>query len=300
MGSITETATSAPGTTSVRPNTKAPLGDDAEAQRLLDRAVRQVPRGAGLADLARWGRSTPGPRAVAGSRRSTASSAARTTSGTRRSTSGTTPVEPPATAEEGYHLTEDLTDRAVGWMRQQKALMPDKPFFVYFAPGRDARPAPRAQGVGRQVRRPVRRRLGRPARADPGPAEGAGRRPGRHRADRAARRDHGLGRHARRAQAGAGAPDGGLRRLPRAHRPPRRPAGRRPRGPRDPRRHDRLLHHRRQRRLGRGHHERRLQRDGQLQRHGRPRDAGVHGSARWTSSGRPTPTTTTRSAGRGR
>ena len=48
---------------------------------------------------------------------------------------GTTPVEPPATPEEGYHLTEDLTDRAVSWIRQQKALMPDKPFFVYFAPG---------------------------------------------------------------------------------------------------------------------------------------------------------------------
>jgi arylsulfatase A-like enzyme len=46
---------------------------------------------------------------------------------------GTTPVEPPET--DNYHLTEDLTDRAVGWMRQQKALMPDKPFFVYFAPG---------------------------------------------------------------------------------------------------------------------------------------------------------------------
>ena len=48
---------------------------------------------------------------------------------------GTTPVEPPATPEEGYHLTEDLADRAVSWVRQQKALMPDKPFFVYFAPG---------------------------------------------------------------------------------------------------------------------------------------------------------------------
>ena len=48
---------------------------------------------------------------------------------------GTTPVEPPATAEEGYHLTEDLTDQAISWVRQQKALMPDKPFFVYFAPG---------------------------------------------------------------------------------------------------------------------------------------------------------------------
>ena len=49
--------------------------------------------------------------------------------------SGTTPIEPPATAEEGYHLTEDLTDHAIGWVRQQKALMPDRPFFIYFAPG---------------------------------------------------------------------------------------------------------------------------------------------------------------------
>jgi arylsulfatase len=48
---------------------------------------------------------------------------------------GTTPVEPPATPEEGYHLTEDLADHAVSWIRTQKALMPDKPFFVYFAPG---------------------------------------------------------------------------------------------------------------------------------------------------------------------
>ncbi len=48
---------------------------------------------------------------------------------------GTTPVEPEKTPEEGYHLTEDMTDKAIGWARQQKALMPDKPFFMYFAPG---------------------------------------------------------------------------------------------------------------------------------------------------------------------
>ena len=48
---------------------------------------------------------------------------------------GTTPVEPPKTPAEGYHLTEDLTDKAIDWVRQQKALMPDKPFFMYFAPG---------------------------------------------------------------------------------------------------------------------------------------------------------------------
>ena len=45
------------------------------------------------------------------------------------------PVEPDRTPEEGYHFTEDMTDQAIDWVRQQKALMPDKPFFVYYAPG---------------------------------------------------------------------------------------------------------------------------------------------------------------------
>ena len=50
---------------------------------------------------------------------------------------GTTPVEPPATPEEGYHLTEDLdrSGRRVG-CTQQKALMPDKPFFCTSRPVR--------------------------------------------------------------------------------------------------------------------------------------------------------------------
>jgi arylsulfatase A-like enzyme len=48
---------------------------------------------------------------------------------------GTTPIEPPKTPEEGYHFTEDMSNKAIKWARQQKALMPDKPFFMYFAPG---------------------------------------------------------------------------------------------------------------------------------------------------------------------
>jgi arylsulfatase len=48
---------------------------------------------------------------------------------------GTTPVEPKKTPEEGYHLMEDMADKALGWIGQQKALAPDKPFFLYFAPG---------------------------------------------------------------------------------------------------------------------------------------------------------------------
>jgi arylsulfatase A-like enzyme len=48
---------------------------------------------------------------------------------------GTTPVELKKTPEEGYHLLDDMTDKAMKWVAQQKALTPDKPFFIYFAPG---------------------------------------------------------------------------------------------------------------------------------------------------------------------
>jgi len=48
---------------------------------------------------------------------------------------GTTPVDLKRTPEEGYNLVEDMTDKAMAWISQQKALAPDKPFFVYFAPG---------------------------------------------------------------------------------------------------------------------------------------------------------------------
>jgi arylsulfatase len=51
----------------------------------------------------------------------------------------TVPVEPDRTPEEGYHFTEDMTDKAIDWVRQQKALMADKPFFMYFAGARTRR-----------------------------------------------------------------------------------------------------------------------------------------------------------------
>jgi arylsulfatase A-like enzyme len=47
---------------------------------------------------------------------------------------GTTPIERPEHVEN-YHLTTDLVDQAIKWMNAQKALAPDKPFFVYWAPG---------------------------------------------------------------------------------------------------------------------------------------------------------------------
>jgi arylsulfatase len=48
---------------------------------------------------------------------------------------GTTPVEPPKTPEQGYHFDDDIATHTIEWVQQQKALMPDKPFFIYLAPG---------------------------------------------------------------------------------------------------------------------------------------------------------------------
>jgi arylsulfatase A-like enzyme len=45
------------------------------------------------------------------------------------------PVDPPKSPEEGYHLTEDLTDKAIEFIKDAKAVAPDKPFFLYYAPG---------------------------------------------------------------------------------------------------------------------------------------------------------------------
>jgi arylsulfatase A-like enzyme len=44
-------------------------------------------------------------------------------------------VEPEKTPEEGYHLTEDLTDKAIGFIADAKQVAPTKPFFLYFATG---------------------------------------------------------------------------------------------------------------------------------------------------------------------
>ena len=47
----------------------------------------------------------------------------------------TTVVAPSKTPEQGYHLSEDLADDAITWLRNHKALQADKPFFMYWASG---------------------------------------------------------------------------------------------------------------------------------------------------------------------
>ena len=44
-------------------------------------------------------------------------------------------VEPEKTPEEGYHLTEDLADKAIAFIADSKQVAPEKPFFMYFCPG---------------------------------------------------------------------------------------------------------------------------------------------------------------------
>lgn len=44
-------------------------------------------------------------------------------------------VDQPYMPEDGYHFTEDITDRALQFIRDGKAADPDKPWFLYFAPG---------------------------------------------------------------------------------------------------------------------------------------------------------------------
>ena len=44
-------------------------------------------------------------------------------------------VDQPRSPEEGYHLTDDLTDKALEFINDAKAIAPEKPFFLYYAPG---------------------------------------------------------------------------------------------------------------------------------------------------------------------
>lgn len=44
-------------------------------------------------------------------------------------------IQPPKTPDEGYHLTTDLAEDCMAWIRTQKSIAPDRPFFAYFATG---------------------------------------------------------------------------------------------------------------------------------------------------------------------
>jgi len=133
MGGITELATSAPGYSSMRPDDTAPL---AETLKLNGYATAQLGK---CHEVPVWETSPMGPfrhwPTGSGFEYFYGFLGGETNQYFPALYDGTVPVEPPTTPEEGYHLTEDLADKAIAWVRQQKALMGDKPFFLYFAPG---------------------------------------------------------------------------------------------------------------------------------------------------------------------
>jgi len=134
MGGITEIASGSPGYNSVLPNTCAPI---ARTLKLNGYATAQFGK---CHEVPVWETSPAGPfdawptggggfeyfyGFIGGEAHQYYPSLYE----------GTTPVEVKKTPEEGYHLMGDMTDKAINWIGQQKALIPDKPFFVYFAPG---------------------------------------------------------------------------------------------------------------------------------------------------------------------
>ena len=133
MGVITELATSAPGYNSIRPNTCAPL---AKTLKYNGYSTAQFGK---CHEVPIWQTSPMGPFDAwptgGGFEYFYGFIGGETNQYYPAIYEGTTPLEPEKTPEEGYHFTEDMTNRAIKWIRQQKSLMPDKPFFVYFAPG---------------------------------------------------------------------------------------------------------------------------------------------------------------------
>lgn len=134
MGGITEIATGAPGYSSVLPNTMSPI---ARTLKLNGYNTAQFGK---CHEVPVWETSPVGPfdswpTGGGGFEYFYGFIGGEANQWYPTLYEGTTPVEPSATPEQGYHFMADMTDKAMSWIGQQKALAADKPFFVYFAPG---------------------------------------------------------------------------------------------------------------------------------------------------------------------
>ena len=134
MGGITEIATGAPGYCSVLPNSMSPL---ARTLKLNGYSTAQFGK---CHEVPVWQTSPAGPYDAwptggGGFEYFYGFIGGEANQWYPTLYEGTVPVENKKTPEEGYHLMDDMTEKALKWIGQQKALAPDKPFFVYFAPG---------------------------------------------------------------------------------------------------------------------------------------------------------------------
>ncbi|EAR20539.1 arylsulfatase [Nitrococcus mobilis] len=131
MGSIIETGTAFPGNTGQIPEDVAPL---AEMLRLNGYSTAAFGK---WHELAAWEASVSGPfdrwPTHRGFDKFYGFLGGETNQWAPFIYDGTHPVELPE--DPSYHFLTDMTDQAVAWVKYQKALTPDKPFFVYYAPG---------------------------------------------------------------------------------------------------------------------------------------------------------------------
>ena len=131
MGSITETATGFPGNTGQRPNSVAPL---AEMVRLNGYSTAFFGKNH---ETAPWEVSVSGPT----DRWPTRSGFDKFYGFFGGETDQWNPTiydgmaRVPTPHREGYNFMTDMADQAISWIKFQKALTPEKPFFMYFAPG---------------------------------------------------------------------------------------------------------------------------------------------------------------------
>jgi arylsulfatase A-like enzyme len=131
MGSITETATAFPGQTGQRPNSIAPL---AEMLRLNGYSTAAFGKSH---ETAAWEVSPSGPTdrwpTRSGFDKFYGFIGGETNQWAPLIYDGMNQVEPPH--DPNYNFMTDMTNQAIAWMQYQKSLTPDKPFFIYFAPG---------------------------------------------------------------------------------------------------------------------------------------------------------------------
>jgi arylsulfatase A-like enzyme len=130
-GAIMELATAFPGNTGIRPHSVAPL---AETLRLNGFSTAAFGK---YHEAPPWQVSESGPffnwPTHSGFDKFYGFIGGETNQWSPALYDGTTKVEIPNNPK--YHLTEDLASKAVSWMKSQQTLTPDKPFFMYFAPG---------------------------------------------------------------------------------------------------------------------------------------------------------------------
>ncbi|MGR9085924.1 MAG: arylsulfatase [Gammaproteobacteria bacterium] len=131
MGGIIETGTAFPGNTGQIPNSVAPL---AEMLRLNGYSTGAFGK---WHELAAWEASVSGPfdrwPTRQGFDKFYGFLGGETNQWAPFIYDGTHPVDLPD--DPNYHFLTDMTDQTVAWIKYQKALTPDKPFFVYYAPG---------------------------------------------------------------------------------------------------------------------------------------------------------------------